>query len=404
MQLVEKQIIKRTDRRYKELLELCHLSKNLYNVVLYTIRQHWFETVNDDTVKHKFLNYYDVWNILKKDNPDYKAIDSHAAQLVIKQVEANFSSFFSLLNLKKQGKYDKKVNLPTYLDKDGYNVISFNQFKRRELKNGYVSLPKSKTLRFKVKNTSLHFINIVPKNDYIQVNFIYKKQEKELKKDNGKYMSIDIGVDNLATCFSNVGKTFIVDGKKVKHINQFYNKKIGEVKSELKKKNNKEKSHKTRQLTLKRNNKIDDYLHKTSRYIISQAASNDVRTIIVGHNKNWKQEVSIGKANTQNFVSIPFNKLIHELKYKGMLEGINVIEIEESYTSKCSALDNETIEKHDKYIGKRVHRGLFQSKDHLLNADVNGAINIMRKFLKCNCDAVMPADVGFVYNPVKVHL
>ena len=404
MQLVEKQIIKRTDRRYKELLELCHLSKNLYNVVLYTIRQHWFETVNDDTVKHKFLNYYDVWNILKKDNPDYKAIDSHAAQLVIKQVEANFSSFFSLLKLKKQGKYDKKVNLPTYLDKDGYNVISFNQFKRRELKNGYVSLPKSKTLRFKVKNTSLHFINIVPKNDYIQVNFIYKKQEKELKKDNGKYMSIDIGVDNLATCFSNVGKTFIVDGKKVKHINQFYNKKIGEVKSELKKKNNKEKSHKTRQLTLKRNNKIDDYLHKTSRYIISQAASNDVRTIIVGHNKNWKQEVSIGKANTQNFVSIPFNKLIHELKYKGMLEGINVIEIEESYTSKCSALDNETIEKHDKYIGKRVHRGLFQSKDHLLNADVNGAINIMRKFLKCNCDAVMPADVGFVYNPVKVHL
>ena len=404
MQLVEKQIIKRTDRRYKELLELCHLSKNLYNVVLYTIRQHWFETVNDDTVKHKFLNYYDVWNILKKDNPDYKAIDSHAAQLVIKQVEANFSSFFSLLNLKKQGKYDKKVNLPTYLDKDGYNVISFNQFKRRELKNGYVSLPKSKTLRFKVKNTSLHFINIVPMNDYIQVNFIYKKQEKELKKDNGKYMSIDIGVDNLATCFSNVGKTFIVDGKKVKHINQFYNKKIGEVKSELKKKNNKEKSHKTRQLTLKRNNKIDDYLHKTSRYIISQAASNDVRTIIVGHNKNWKQEVSIGKANTQNFVSIPFNKLIHELKYKGMLEGINVIEIEESYTSKCSALDNETIEKHDKYIGKRVHRGLFQNKDHLLNADVNGAINIMRKFLKCNCDAVMPADVGFVYNPVKVHL
>ena len=380
------------------------MSKNLYNVVLYTIRQHWFETVNDDTVKHKFLNYYDVWNILKKDNPDYKAIDSHAAQLVIKQVEANFSSFFSLLKLKKQGKYDKKVHLPTYLDKDGYNVISFNQFKRRELKNGYVSLPKSKTLKFKVKNTCLHFINIVPKNDYIQVNFIYKKQEKELKKDNGKYMSIDIGVDNLATCFSNVGKTFIVDGKKVKHINQFYNKKIGEVKSELKKKNDKEKSHKTRQLTLKRNNKIDDYLHKTSRYIISQAASNDVRTIIVGHNKNWKQEVSIGKANTQNFVSIPFDKLIHELKYKGMLEGINVIEIEESYTSKCSALDNETIEKHDKYIGKRVHRGLFQSKDHLLNADVNGAINIMRKFLKCNCDAVMPADVGFVYNPVKVHL
>lgn len=176
-------------------------------------------------------------------------------------------------------------------------MISFNQFKKRELKNGYVTLPKSKTLRFKVKNTNLNFINVVPKKDYIQVNFIYKQQEKQLKEDNGKCMSIDLGVNNLATCFSNAVHTFIIDGKKVKHINQFYNKKIGEVKSELKKKNNKTYSHKTRQLTLKRNNKVDDYLHKASRHIVNQAVSNDVRTIIVGHNKNWKQETNMGKVN-----------------------------------------------------------------------------------------------------------
>lgn len=302
MQLIEKQIVKRTDRRYKELMNLCHLSKNLYNTVLYTIRQHWFETKNDDTVSKKFLNYYDVWNLLKTDNPDYKALEYHSAQLVIKQVEVNFSSFFSLLKLKSQGKYQKKVRLPKYLDKDGYNVISFNQFKKKELKDGYVTLPKSKVLKFKVKNTNLHFINVVPKNDYVQVNFIYKKQEKELKKDNGRYLGIDLGIDNLATCTSNVMRSFIVDGKKVKHINRFYNKKIGKAKSELKKKNNKEKSHKTRQLTLKRNNKIDDYFHKASRYIINQAVSNDIRTIIVGHNKNWKQEVNIGKVNNQKFV------------------------------------------------------------------------------------------------------
>lgn len=404
MQLVEKQIIKRTDRRYKELLDLCHKSKNLYNTVLYTIRQYWFETEKDDTVKHKFLNYFDVWNMLKKDNQDFKAINSHSAQLVIKQVEANFSSFFSLLKLKTQGKYDKKVKLPQYLDKDGYNVISFNQFKMKELKNGYVSLPKSKNLKFKIRNTNLHFISVVPRNDYIQVNFIYKKQEKQLRKDNGKYMSVDLGVDNLATCFSNTDRSFIIDGKKVKHINQFYNKKIGEVKSELKQKNNKEYSHKTRQLTLKRNNKIDDYFHKASRYIINQAVSNDVRTIIVGHNKNWKQEINIGKINNQKFVQIPFDKLIHEIKYKGNLEGINVVEIEESYTSKCSSFDNESIEKHDNYIGNRIHRGLFKGNKSLLNADVNGSINIMRKYLKCNCDVIRPADVGFVYNPVKVYL
>ena len=297
MQLVEKHIVKRTDKRYKDLLQLCHLSKNLYNTVLYTIRQHWFETKNDDTVSKKFLNYYDVWNILKIDNPDFKALEYHSAQLVIKQVEANFSSFFSLLKLKSEGKYQKKVKLPRYLDKDGYNVISFKQFKKRELKDGYVTLPKTKNLRFKIKNTNLHFINVVPKNDYIQVNFIYKKDEKPILDDNKRYMAIDLGVDNLATCTSNVMQSFIVDGKKVKHINQFYNKKMAQVKSELKTKNNKEKSHRTRQLTLKRNNKIDDYFHKVSRHIINQAVSNDIRTIIVGHNKNWKQEVNMGRFN-----------------------------------------------------------------------------------------------------------
>lgn len=319
-------------------------------------------------------------------------------------MEANFSSFFSLLKLKSQGKYDKKVRLPKYLDKDGYNVISFNQFKKKDLKDGYVTIPKSKSLKFKVKNTNLHFINVVPNNDYVLVNFIYKKQEKELKKDNWKYIGIDLGVDNLATCTSNVLQSFIIDGKKVKHINQFYNKKIGEVKSELKKKNNKEKSHKTRQLTLKRNNKIDDYFHKASRYIINQAVSNDVRTIIVGHNKNWKQEVNIGKINNQKFVQIPFDKLIHQLKYKGSLEGISVIEVEESYTSKCSFIDNEIIDKHETYVGNRVKRGLFQNSKSLINADINGSFNIMRKALKCNSDAVMPTDVGFVYNPIKVYL
>ena len=138
---------------------------------------------------------------------------------------------------------------------------------------------------------------------------------------------------------------------------------------------------------------------QSKRYIINHVVSNDIRTIIVGHNKNWKQEVNIGKVNNQ----IPFDKLIHQLKYKGK-EGINVIEIEESYTSKCSFIDNESIEKHEEYLGQRIKRGLFKSKNgSLINSDINGSYNIMRKYLKCNCDAVMPADVGFVYNPIKVY-
>ena len=297
MKLIEKQIIKRTDKRYKDLLNLCHLSKNLYNVVLYTIRQHYFDTLKDDTVKHKFLNYYDVWNILKKDNPDYRALEYHSAQLVIKQVEQNFKSFFSLLKLKQQGAYSRQVKLPKYKEKTGYNVVCFNQFKKKELDKGIVCLPKTKNLKFHVQNKNINFISVVPKNDYIQVNFIYKKDEKKLKGDNQRYLAIDLGVDNLATCTSNAIQSFIVDGKKLKHINQFYNKKISEVKSELEKKNKRKWSHKTRQLTLKRNSKVLDYMHKASRYIINQAVSNGINTVVIGHNKNWKQEINIERFN-----------------------------------------------------------------------------------------------------------
>ena len=405
MNLVEKHIIKRTGRRYKELLELCHLSKNLYNAALYIIRQHWFETKDDDTVEKKFLNYYDVWNLMKKDNPDFKALNSHSSQLVLKQVETEFSSFFSLLKLKSKGRYDKKVKLPGYLPKDGYNVVSFNQFKAKELKDGYVTLPRSKTLRFKVKNRNVHYINVVPRHDHVVVMFVYRKQEPEVKPDNGRYMAVDLGVDNLATVTSNVARAFIVDGKKVKFINRNFNKDLAKARSELETKTGRKHSHRTRRITQKRNNRIEDYFHKTSRYLINQAVSKGVRTIIVGHNKNWKQEVDLGRKNNQKFVQIPFDRLIRQLKYKGRMEGISVVEIEEGYTSKCSFLDSEKIGKHDSYAGRRTKRGLFVSGDGTrINSDVNGSYNIMRKYLKCDRDAVRPADVGFVYNPVKVRL
>ena len=208
-----------------------------------------------------------------------------------------FSSFFSLLKLKKLGKYDKKVRLPKYLPKDGYHVLKFDAVNKKALKNGIVQLPKTK-LSFQTKLKDIKFVTVTPKNDYIVVAFMYSMDEIPLKSDNGRYFSIDLGVDNLATVVSNVEQSFIIDGKKVKHINQFYNKKIGETKSELKKKNNQEHSHRTRQLTLKRNNKIEDYMHKASRHVINQAVSKDVRTIIVGYNKNWKQEVNMGVAQT----------------------------------------------------------------------------------------------------------
>lgn len=152
--------------------------------------------------------------------------------------------------------------------------------------------------------------------------------------DNGNYLGIDIGLDNLASCVSNNGSCFIINGRPLKSINQYYNKRLAFLKSKLK--DNKQISKQIRILTNKRNNKIKDYLHKASRMLINHVVSNDINTIIIGHNKCWKQEINIGKRNNQNFVSIPFNMFISMISYKATLEGINVKIVEESYTSKCS--------------------------------------------------------------------
>ncbi len=405
MNLVEKQIVKRGDPRYAGLMELCRLSKNLYNAALYMVRQNWFEARGDGSTAKRYLNYYDTWNAMKKGNPDYGALNDHSSKLVLKQVDQAFSSFFALLRKKAAGKYEGRVKIPGYLPKDGYNVVSFDHFKVRELKDGYITLPKSKTLRFRVAHRNVHFIRVVPKNGCVQVNFVYRVDDVQPKPDNGRYMGVDLGVDNLATCTSNVRRAFIVDGRPAKHVNQRFNKRISKLKEELVGKNGATTSHRTRSVTMKRNNRIDDYFHKASRYIVNQAVSSDIRTIFVGHNRGWKQEARIGRHGNQNFVQLPFDRLIHQLKYKGAMEGISVVEVEEGYTSKCSFMDDEEIRPHAEYAGRRVKRGLFRTASgRLVNADVNGSYNILRKGAKRNRDAVMPADAGFVYNPVKVSL
>jgi putative transposase len=214
----------------------------------------------------------------------------------------------------------------------------------------------------------------------------------ELKQDNGRYCSIDLGINNLATIGSNVIKPVIINGKPLKSINQYYNKKLSEYKSKLDTINKQKTSKRIQRLTKKRNNKINDYLHKSSRYIINHLVSNHINTLIIGKNDGWKQEVNIGDRTNQNFVNIPHSKFIDIINYKCKLVGINTIVNEESYTSKCSFLDDEEICKHLTYCGNRIKRGLFKSKHNkLINADLNGSLNIMKKV------------VGkFNYNPIEV--
>lgn len=277
------------------------------------------------------------------------------------------------------------------------------------LEKGIIKLPKS-NIQFKTKQKKINQVRIVPKNNYIVIEVIYEASIKKLLKNNKRYMSIDLGIDNLASCSSNVSKSFIINGKPVKSINQFYNKKKAMLQSELELKNKKKTSKQLQNLILKRNNKIKDYFHKASRYIVNQLVNQSINTLIIGKNDGWKQETNIGKKNNQNFTNIPHQMFINQLKYKCQLEGINVIEQEESYTSKVSFFDNDYIpvyKQNDELFkpsGKRIKRGLFRTSNGLvINANINGSLNIMRKYLNEVCDEIIsPANRGLVMNPVKI--
>lgn len=402
MKLVEQHIIKSNNVLYKELDNLCFLSKNLYNQALYRVRQQFFE---DKT----FKNYSEVNRELHDENQiDYRALPANSSQETLKLVNQNYSSFFKSLQ-----KHIKGIKIPGYLDKiKGRQIVIYNHMTLPSnlLEKGIIKLPKS-NISFKTKQKKINQVRIVPKNNYIVLEVVYEATIKELLKDNKKYMSIDLGIDNLASCSSNVYKSFIINGKPVKSINQFYNKKKAKLQSELEIKNKKKTSNQLQNLTLKRNNKIKDYFHKASRYIVNQLVSQSINTLIIGKNDGWKQETNIGNVNNQNFINIPHQMFINQLKYKCQLEGINVIEQEESYTSKVSFFDNDFIpvygqnnEELFKSSGKRIKRGLYKTSSGLvLNADINGSLNIMRKYLNEVCDEIIsPANRGLVMNPVKI--
>ena len=396
MRLVEQHIIKSNNRYYKELKNLCRLSKNLYNATLYEIRQYFFEN-------KKYLSYPLIVKKFKETkNIDYKSLPSQTAQQTMRAVDSSFRSFFKLLNMKNKGLYNKSINIPHYLKKDGYfTLIYTNQQLGKKLLNGIIRLPLS-NIEFHSNKKNIKQVRFIPSNNYIIMEVIYEVKESEIKENNNRYCGIDLGLNNLATVTSNVSKPYIINGRPVKSINQYYNKKKAYLQSELK---DQKTSKRIQRLTLKRNNKKNDYFHKASSYIVNQLVSDSINTIIIGHNKDWKQDINIGSKNNQSFTSVPHTKLINQLKYKCKLVGINVICREESYTSKSSFLDHDPIPnlKDDKisFSGERIKRGLYKSgSGRLVNADVNGSYNIMRKEVG---DVVLPTDRGFVFNPIKIN-
>ena len=195
-------------------------------------------------------------------------------------------------------------------------------------------------------------------------------------------------------------KPLVINGKPLKSINQFYNKQKAKYQSELPK--DIKTSKRIQKLTFKRNNRVNDYLHKSTNYIVNFCLKNELNTIVIGYNEFWKQKVNIGKVNNQKFVQIPFERLLSILEYKCQKYGLNILSNEESYTSKCSFLDLEEIKKHDVYLGKRVKRGLFiSSNGKLINSDVNGSYNILRKVFPKVFDNGIE---GVAVHPYRVNL
>ena len=401
IQLTQQIQISNKSKEFAQLDELCFLSKNLYNVTLYNIRQYYKET-------GKYLSYNKLAKTLSdSNNLDYRAIPYvQSAQQNLKQVDNQYKAFYASIKSKKMK--GKKVRLPKYKDKEnGRNIFVYTN-QCAKVSNGVVYLKtKRGILSFKTVADKIQQVRLIPRANHIVVEIIYNK-EYETKQDNSRYASIDLGLDNLCTLTSNTTQSIIVDGKCLKSINHHYNKTKAKLQSKLKQ--GKHSSKRIYRLTLRRNRKVKDYMHKVSRKIVEYMEANSLNTLFAGKNVGWKDSINLGKKNNQNFVSIPYNMLVQMLEYKCKLAGINFILVNEAYTSKCSFLDREKISKHDSYAGRRVKRGLFiSSSGILINADVNGSLNIMRLGLeKQNVkldvieEILRPENKRFVFNPVRI--
>lgn len=389
---MKQQVKHLTKEEYNILRELCRNAKNLTNQAIYNIRQHYFQ-------ENKYLRYESNYHELKGCK-NYKLIDSNMAQQILKDVDSMFKSFFVLIRLAKQGKYNfRHIRLPKYLPKNGYSSLIIGQIRIR--RGGILSIPYSNEFkkkcgtRIKVKipkvleNKNIKEIRIIPKFNarFFEIQYTYEIQEENIQLNTNNALAVDLGVSNLCTCVTNSGKSFIIDGRKIKSINQFFNKQNARLQSIKDKQNIKRQTKQQYLISNKRKNRVDDYINKTCRYIINYCLSNDIGTLVVGYSSSFQNKANLGKINNQVFTQLPFGKIREKLEYLCKRYNINYILQEESYTSKASFFDNDELPIYNadnpqayEFSGKRVKRGLYQTKNnYLFNADCNGALNILRK-------------------------
>jgi len=383
------QIIKSNHPLYGECEAMCVISKQLYNVGLYELRQTLFN-------HGQFLSYKTLYQQMKQ-NENWTALPRKISNKVWMQVKGSWSAWLiGLKAYKKQPdlfngrpkipKYNKTVNVVTY-EKGALGSRGLAKNKRRLSKTNII-------VDISIIEGDVKEIKIIPQKGKFIIKAIYTDEMKNNKLDYNKIAGIDLGLNNLMSVATNQAdiQPIMVNGRPLKSINRGWNKQKAKLQSKLNK--GVFNSHKIRQLTEKRNNKVETYLHIASRSIVDWLVKNDIGTLIIGKNAQWKTGIKIGKRNNQNFVCVPHTRLINLIKYKFEQQNGIVIIHEESYTSKVSALDKDNIPKFSKcrkqtpkFSGKRVKRGLYKTlKGLLINADVNGALNIIRKVAKNSLD------------------
>ena len=399
MLLVERHLIKSTHPLYSECDHLSFLGKNLYNAANYIYRQNFFakKTTSAVAVYHQLKN-----------GVDYKAIPAKVGQEVLRMLFRAWQSYYraNAEYLANPTKFKAPPKIPNYKGNikdrsNGRYVVCYNNqaISKKALKKGLIH-PSLSNIYLKTKVKTAEQVRIIPKKNAYIIEVVYEKEITKKTLPKTKVAAIDLGLNNLATLSTNIPnyQPKIYDGRAIKSVNQYANKETARLQSNL---DSPRVTKKIRKIWTKRNLKMDYYLHCTSKSIIEELVSNQIGTLIIGWNEGFKNSINIGKINNQKFVNIPHKKLIEQLKYKGLLKGIEVKLTEESYTSKCSAVDLESIKKQDNYLGKRIKRGLFKtSEGKLINADLNGSLNIGRKVV--GNDFLISSHSGSVVQPLRI--
>jgi IS605 OrfB family transposase len=347
-----------------------------------------------------------------KENENYRLLPSQVAQQTLISVDEAFKSFFSLLKAKKEGRIDKKISIPTYLPKEGMYQIAFpkDQFKVEENKLRlslgrnfykefgvrylYFNLPQN------IRSKKIKEIRIVPRfhGRWFEIEYVYKEEEQNYNLDKSRYLSIDLGLDNFVAVVDTIGTAFLVEGRYIKSVNRWYNKKRAKLQSIYSKQGIKY-GKKLAQISLKRQNVIGNFLNQAVNLIIKHCLNKQIGTVVIGELKNIKQKINLGKINNQNFVNIPYEKFKRKLEAKCRYYGIEYVEVDESYTSQRCSRCGQVSKSNRKYRGLYVCRKCR----YVVNADINGAINILAKVAGESAVKQITSS-GCVNHPVRIRV